>query len=133
MPEEIDRFLNKNDEEYFVSKRQENYLHRIWEEIKTFPPHLRKVMILSLKESRKIEAVTLLLKKRIAAIAEIAQALEVSLEEFSEIFARLPMSSKEIAEFLKIEDEGRTSKEQKVDNLRRIARDLLRKRLEIKK
>ena len=75
----------------------------------------------------------MLLKKRIATIKEIADALEISLEEFSELFARLPMSSNEIAKFLGIEDEGKTSKEQRVDNLRSIARNLLRKRLGIKK
>lgn len=80
-----------------------------------------------------MEAVSLLLKKRIATIKEITDALEISLDEFSEIFARLPMTSQEIAEFLDIKDEGKTSKEQKVDNLRRTARDLLRRRLGIKK
>lgn len=130
LPEEMFEYARKDD---FIAKRQKNYLRRIWDEIKTFPPNQRKVLILSLKESRRTEVVTLLLKKRIATIKEIAEALEVNLEEFSEIFAKLPMTSQEIAEFLDIKDSEKTSKEQKVDNLRRIARDLLRRRLGIKK
>ena len=86
-----------------------------------------------MKESHQVEAVSLLLKKRITTIKEIADALEVSLEEFSEIYARLPMSSREIAECLGIKDKGKTSKEQRVDSLRSIARNLLRRRLGIKK
>ncbi len=133
MPEGMSEYLNYNQDEYLLAERQKRYLHIIWAEIRTFPAHLRKVWLLSLKESRKTEAVSLLLKKRIATIKEIADALEVSLEEFSEIFAKLPMSSREIADFLGIKDKGKTSKEQRVDSLRSIARNLLRYRLGIKK
>ncbi len=133
LPEEMSEYLNHNQDEYLLAERKERYLHIIWAEIRTFPAHLRKVWLLSLKESRKTEAVSLLLKKRIATIKEIADALEVSLEEFSEIFARLPMSSREIADFLDIKNKGKTSKEQRVDSLRSIARNLLRRRLGIKK
>ncbi|CAN5800167.1 hypothetical protein BH20ACI4_BH20ACI4_01530 [soil metagenome] len=133
LPEKMTEFLNHYADEYLLAKRQKNYLRLLFEEIKSFPANQRKVLLLSLKEKGKTEVITLLLKKRIASIKEIADALEVSLEEFSEIFARLPMTSLEIADFLDIKDEGKTSKEQKVDNLRRIARDLLRRRLGIKK
>lgn len=133
MPEEISDYLANDENEEFIAKRQEGYLRRIWDEIKTFPANQRKVLLLSLKESHKTEAVTLLLKKRIATIKEIADALQVGLKEFSDIFEKLPMSSREIAEFLGIEDGEKTSKEQRVDNLRSIARNLLRRRLGIKK
>lgn len=133
LPEEMSEFLSHSEDEYLLSQRQTGFLHRIWDEIKTFPPNQRKVLLLSLKESRRTEAVSLLLKKRIATIKEIADALEISLEGFSDIFAKLPMTSQEIAEFLDIKDSEKTSKEQKIDNLRRIARDLLRRRLGIKK
>lgn len=132
LPEEMSEYLDYKEDKYLLAERQERYLHIIWGEIKTFPAHLRKVSLLSWKESRKIEVVSLLLKKRIANRKEIVDALEVSLEEFPEIFDRLPMSSREIAEFLGLEDGEKTSKEQKVDNLRSIARRLLRKRLGIK-
>ncbi len=131
IPEDLSEYLNHSDE-YRLAKRQNSDLHRIWDEIRKFPANQRKVLLLSLKESRKIEAISLLLKKRIATIKEIAEALEISLEEFSGIFAILPMSSSEIADFLGIKDKGKTTKEQRVDNLRRIARDLLRRRLGIK-
>ncbi len=133
LPEEMSEYLNHNDDEYLLARRQERYLHIIWEEIKTFKPVQRKVALLSLKESQKVEAITLLLKKRIATIKEIAAALEVSLDEFYGIFERLPMTSREIAEFLGIEGSEKTSKEQKVDSLRSIARNLLRRRLGIRK
>ena len=133
LPGEMSELLNYNEDEYLLAKRQKNYLRLIFEEIKTFPVNQRKVLLLSLKEKGKTEVITLLLKKRIATRQEIADLLEVSLEEFSGIFAKLPMTSKEIAEFLNIEDGEKTSKEQKVDNLRSIARSLLRKRLGIKK
>ena len=132
MPEEMSEYLNHNDEEYLLAKRQKNDLHRIWEEVKTFPTNQRKVLLLSLKESRGVEAVSLLLKKRIASIREIADALEISKDEFFEIFIRLPMTSREISDFLGIEDGEKTTKEQKVDNLRSIARNLLRRRLGIR-
>jgi hypothetical protein len=130
LPEEMSEYIEKDD---FIAKRQKVYLRRVWDEIKTFPPNQRKVLILSLKETGKTEVVTLLLKKRIATIKEIADALEIGLEEFSDIFAKLPMSSREIADFLGIEDGENSSKEQKVDNLRSTARRLLRRRLGIKK
>ncbi len=129
-PEKMSEFVPNND---FIANRQKVYLQRVWDEIKIFPANQRKVLILSLKESGKVEVVTLLLKKRIATIEEIADALEVGLKEFSDIFARLPMSSREIAEFLGIKDGEKTSKEQRVDNLRIIARNLLRRRLGIRK
>ena len=132
MPEEMSEYLNHNDEEYLLAKRQKNDLRRIWEEVKTFPTNQRKVLLLSLKESRGVEAVTLLLKKRIASIREIADALEISKDEFFELFIRLPMTSREISDFLGIEDGEKTTKEQKVDNLRSTARNLLRRRLGIR-
>ncbi len=133
LPEELSEHLKMAENEELVARRQENYLRRIWDEIKMFPANQRKVLLLSLKESRRTEAITLLLKKRVATIKEIADALEIGLEEFSTLFERLPMTSQEIAEFLGIEDGEKTSKEQKVDNLRSIARNLLRRRLGIRK
>lgn len=133
MTEETSDYLKHNDNEYLLSKRQKDELQRIWAEINMFPPHQKKVLILGLRESQKVEAITLFLVKRIATIEEIAAALEVGLKEFSDIFERLPMSSSEIADFLGIEDGEKTSKEQKVENLRSIARNLLRRRLGIKK
>lgn len=131
IPEEMREYLKDNKNDELVANRQDRELRRILEEIKQIPANQRKVLLLSLKESRNVEAVSLLLKKRIATIKEIAAALELSLEKFSEIFAKLPMSSSEIADFLSIEDGAKMTKEQKVNNLRRIARDLLRRRLGI--
>jgi hypothetical protein len=133
LPEEMGEYLNYKKDEELVAQRQVIHLRQIWDVILTFRFNLRAVLILSLKESGKTEVVTLLLKKRIATIKEIAEALEISLDEFSDIFARLPMSSREIADFLGIEDGENSSKEQKVDNLRSIARRLLRRRLGIRK
>lgn len=133
LSDEMTENLKINADEDLISKRQKVYLRRIWEEVKTFPTNQRKVLILSLKETGKVEVITLLLKKRIATIEEIADALELSLKEFSDVFFRLPMSSSEIADFLGIEGGEKTSKQQKVDNLRSIARNLLRKRLGIRK
>ena len=133
LPEEMGEHFQTFENEELIAKRQKVHLRRVWDEIQTFPANQRKVLILSLKESGKTEVVTLLLKKRIATIKEIADVLEISLEEFFNIFEKLPMSSLEIADFLSLEDGENLSKEQKVDNLRRIARDLLRRRLGIRK
>ena len=98
IPEEMSEYLKTDKNDELIAKRQNVFLRRVWDEIKTFPPTQRKVLLLSLKESRKVEAITLLLKKRIASIKEIADVLEVSLEEFSDIFERLPLTSREIRE-----------------------------------
>lgn len=99
MPEGMSEYLNYNQDEYLLAERQKRYLHIIWAEVRTFPAHLRKVALLSLKESRKVEAITLFLQKGIATTVEIADALEISKDEFFEIFIRLPLSSREIADF----------------------------------
>lgn len=133
LPEELGELRTVSENDEMISERQISMLRQIWDEVRTFPGNQRKALILSLRESRDTEAVSLLLRNRIATIKEIAEALEVDLEEFSAIFERLPMSSLEIADFLSIEDSERTSRDQRVDNLRRIARDLLRRRLSIKR
>lgn len=131
--EDLNDLKTSSENDDAIARRQEAALRQIWEEIVRFPPNQRKTMILSLRENRSTEAVSLLLRKRIATIREIAESLEVTVDEFAVIFDQLPMSSAEIAKFLGIEGGPRTSKEQKVDNLRRIARDLLRRRLGFKK
>lgn len=131
MPEELNEIRTVSENDEMIANRQVALLRQVWEEVRLFPGNQRKALILSLRENRDTEAVSLLLRNRIATIREIADTLEVSLDEFSAIFERLPMSSLEIADFLGIEDGGRTSRVQRVDNLRRIARDLLRRRLNI--
>lgn len=132
MPGETSEILNFDENEYVLQERHQKTLRLIWNEIIKFPPNQRKVLLLGLRESSKVEAVTLFLQKRIATIEEIAAALDLSLAEFSSLFARLPLSSSEIADFLGIEAEGKTSKEQRVDNLRKAGRKLLKSKLGIR-
>lgn len=133
MPEEAREIVNFDENEYVLQERHQKTLRLIWNEIIKFPPNQRKVLLLGLRESAKVEAITLFLQKRIATIEEIAVALDLSLAEFSSLFARLPLSSREIADFLGIEAEGKTSKEQRVDNLRKAGRKLLNRKLGIGK
>ncbi|MEQ1607115.1 MAG: hypothetical protein ABL999_19800 [Pyrinomonadaceae bacterium] len=128
LPEEIDHLMFDRDK-FVESDRQQVKLRLIWSELIKLPPNQRKALLLSLRETRDTEAITLVLKRRIASIAEVADALEIGIEEFSEMFQRLPMSSSEIAELLGIEGSEHSTKEQKVDNLRSVARQLLKKRL----
>jgi hypothetical protein len=124
--------LNQIDNAHLVAERQREFLSVVWEALNEIPSHQRKALLLNMKEAVGVEAISLFLRLKIAAMEEIAKTLELSLEEFSDAFDRFPLSSAEIADVLGIRDKGKTSKEQRVDSLRRIARDLLRRRLGLK-
>jgi hypothetical protein len=94
----------------------------VWREIRELPPPQRCALLLNLREGQEGNAVALLITSGIATLPEIASALEMSVSNLAEIWGRLPVDDRTIAERL-----GLTR--QQVINLRKSARSRLERRL----
>jgi hypothetical protein len=97
-------------------------LRAVWREIRELPPPQRCALLLNLREGQEGNAVALLVTSGIATLPEIAAALQMSVSELAEIWGRLPVDDRIIAERL-----GLTR--QQVINLRKSARSRLERRL----
>lgn len=99
-------------------------LNSVWAEIKQLPPLQRKVLLYHLRdENDGGEMVSELFHYGVANGAELAAAFEITLEEFYRLLPELPWPDAKIAELLNLTA-------QQVSNLRRVARDNLKRRLE---
>lgn len=107
-------------EDSFVAREQ---LRRIWAIVLEMPVRQRLVLLLNLRADDGGCAVSYLPATGIASLREIAAALEMPTASFAELWGRLPLSDFEIAEFMQMT-------RQQVINLRRNARDKLRRTLE---
>src|SRR5438034_473557 len=94
----------------------------VWREIRELPVPQRCALLLNLREGQEGNAVALLVTAGIATLPEIAAALQMSVPELAEIWGRLPVDDRIIAERL-----GLTR--QQVINLRKSARSRLERRL----
>jgi RNA polymerase sigma factor (sigma-70 family) len=97
-------------------------LQQLWGEILQLPRRQRVALLLNLRNPQRINVITLLPATSIATFEQIAEALEIPLEQFEKLWANLPMDDLGIAELL-----GATR--QQVINLRKNARDRLTRRL----
>jgi hypothetical protein len=103
---------------------QRLYLEKLWQEIITLPLGQRTALLLGLKDSQGDELISLLEYLRIATLSQIAEALAISGEQFSEMW-REPIDDTAIARHLGIT-------RQQVINLRLAARRRLARRMEAK-
>jgi RNA polymerase sigma factor (sigma-70 family) len=100
---------------------QRIYLERVWEEIKQLPPNQRSALLLNLTDRNGNGVIALLPGIGIASLAEIAAAVDMTVERLAEIWEDLPLNDAAIAQTLGV-------RRQQVINLRKSARERLARR-----
>jgi RNA polymerase sigma factor (sigma-70 family) len=103
--------------EFATGVEQRLYLRRLWEEILTLPPRQRAALLLNLKSGQEsvLPIFTLI---GVATIRQIAEAVNIAVERFAELWKELPLPDNVIAEYLNLT-------RQQVINLRKSARERL--------
>ncbi|HQX54674.1 MAG TPA: hypothetical protein PLP07_02010 [Pyrinomonadaceae bacterium] len=97
-------------------------LRSIWLEIADLPINQRTALLYNLRDESGTEMLFVLFNSRIAKLGDLAEALGLSPQECAHILPLLPLEDKLIAERM-----GITAKQ--VSNLRKVARENLRRRL----
>lgn len=108
------------DPAWQVEKRA--FLQRLWEELQQLPRNQRAALLLNLKGADGCGSIALFPATGIANLRQLASALEMSVENFAEVWNELPLEDSRIAELL-----GLTR--QQVINARKSARERLTRRL----
>jgi DNA-directed RNA polymerase specialized sigma24 family protein len=98
------------------------YLRRLWSEICELPLHQRCALLLNLRDSSGEDIITMFVDTFVATIRQIAEALELPVAEFVELWNDLPCDDDAIAKRL-----GLTR--QQVVSLRQSARRRLARRM----
>ena len=114
---------SKHEGSVLTRLEQTAFLAELWREIARLPMRHRAALLLNLRDQNGDGMIIMFPATRVATIAQIAEMLEFSLDEFARIWSELPWNDLTIAEHL-----GLTR--QQVINLRQSARATLRKRLE---
>ena len=104
---------------------QRQYLQSLWREIRELRVSQRRALMLNLRDSEGINALSLFAFVGVATFDEIAAALELDASRLAELWPRLPLSDLLIAEMLGVN-------RQQVINLRRSARERLNRRMNAK-
>lgn len=99
---------------------QRAWLKRVWSEIGSLPRAQRISLLLNLRDERGEAALTLLPGTGVASLAQIAAAVEMSVEELTRVWKGLPLDDLRIAARLGLN-------RQRVIDLRRSARQRLHK------
>jgi hypothetical protein len=99
---------------------QRAWLKRVWSEIGGLPRAQRISLLLNLRDERGEAALTLLPATGVASLAQIAAAVEMSVEELTRVWRGLPLDDLRIAARLGLN-------RQRVIDLRRSARQRLSK------
>lgn len=102
---------------------QKAFFEKMWTEIRQLPLRHRTALLLNLKTPDGENLITLLPLLRVASIRKIAEALEISPEDFAKIWNDLPWDDARIADYLGIT-------RQQVINLRQSARLTLKRKLQ---
>jgi RNA polymerase sigma factor (sigma-70 family) len=104
---------------------QRQYLESIWREIRELRVSQRWALMLNLRDSDGLNALSLLVFVGAATFDELAEALEMQPARLAELWPQLPISDLAIAEMLGVN-------RQQVINLRRSARERLSRRMNAK-
>lgn len=105
-----------------VEAERRAYLTRLWREIVELPARQRAALLLNLRDEQGRTCVDLWTLTGVANIGAVAQALGMSVEEFSELWNELPLDDRRIAAHLGLA-------RQQVINLRKSARERLSRRM----
>jgi hypothetical protein len=73
---------------------------QLWEEVKQLPPKSRLILCLSPVGEECEDLWELLLTTDVVSLAELADGLEIPLEQTTNIWSRAPMDSKALADYL---------------------------------
>jgi len=101
-------------------------LVEVWREVELLPPRQRIALLLGLRDENGSPITSLLILLRIVTFDDLAAAVELSSGELAAIWDRLPLADLAIAERLALS-------RQQVINLRRSARERLRRRLSLRR
>ena len=110
------------DLETVIEQRQ--LLQLLWREICQLPRRHRVALLLNLKDPHGVNVIMLLPVTGVATFEQIAQALEIPLTQFEQMWADLPFDDLRIAAYL-------GASRQQVINLRKTARDRLLRRVRL--
>jgi hypothetical protein len=83
-----------------ITAAQQQHLKRLWREIVQLPYPQRVSLLLAMRGGHRISAAVLFFELEIADIREIAEALEIAVDEFGRIFSSLPLDDRAISKFL---------------------------------
>jgi RNA polymerase sigma factor (sigma-70 family) len=108
------------DQAWQVEKRM--FLQRLWEELQQLPTNQRAALLLNLKDASGHGCITLFPATGVATLKQLAEVLQMPLEDFAELWNELPVEDARIAELL-----GLTR--QQVINARKSGRERLARRL----
>jgi hypothetical protein len=97
-------------------------LRRLWEEICQLPRRQRVALLLNLRDEQGRDVITLIPLTRTATVRQIAETLEIPVDDFAGMWSDLPMDDVTIAKLL-----GATR--QQVINLRKTAKERLTRRM----
>ncbi|HKR64228.1 MAG TPA: hypothetical protein VJZ00_10905 [Thermoanaerobaculia bacterium] len=97
-------------------------LRALWREIEQLLPMHRKALLLNLRDDETVNVVSILVRTGTTRFDDLAAALEMTADQLSEIWNDLPLDDLRIAALLHVT-------RQQVINLRKSARERLRRRL----
>lgn len=98
-------------------------LKYIWSEIEKLPPNQRTALLYNLRDDNGREMLFVFFNSRAASLRQIAEAMALTVDEFSLTLPLLPFDDKTIGDRM-----GLTAKQ--VANLRKVARENLRRRMD---
>jgi hypothetical protein len=101
---------------------QKDYLLQLWKEICQLSLRQRRALLLNLRDEKGINLILLFPQTGTSSIRQIANALELPVVSFAEMWRDLPMEDAKIAILLNIS-------RQQVINLRKCARERLARRM----
>ena len=107
-------------------RESSSYLKVLWAEIRNLPVNQRIALLLNLRDPNGNDAITALPATGTASIRDIAEAMNISAEEFAILWNELPLDDLRIAQRLQLS-------RQQVINLRKSARERLHNRMKISK
>ena len=108
--------------DFEIMLEQQYLLALLWKEVCELPLRQRLALLLNFKDARGQDLVSTLPYTRTATIEQIANAIDIPLEEFLRLWNKLPLDDATIAGLL-----GATR--QQVINLRKCARERLERRM----
>jgi len=98
------------------------FLQRLWEAVRELPRNQRMALLLNLKDADGRGCIALFPLAGVASVRELAETLEMSAEEFAELWKELPLDDARIADLLGMQ-------RQQIINARKSARERLARRL----
>ena len=114
---DVERLTNR-DSNLMIAGEHKDYLERLWIEICALPLKQRAALLLNLRDADGYDVITIFPATSTANLPQIAEALQISIDELAELWNDLPLDDNRIAKRLDLT-------RQQVINLRKSARERL--------